>query len=290
MHRPQLSKSTSAATATSTSTTTSVIASGVAQEARQRQQGSFAGMSTTVHSPQSTHISAAEQPFAGLRLLAEVSASQVDSFAALASHRTVHFDDGDEYQEQPEDSLSCANTASQPAEDTTTSIPENEILPSINDHLQRKLSETMPETFLTAIAGNPQTVTDDYLPKRKKRRKKPAPTDKWIISTGDKEKPFKCGYEGCDIYHTKKQAVRAHLNKHIYDLRLRCYFGDCTGAIRYNDNQALTRHIHVYHTFERPYPCEDCDLQFRRQDHLRTHRRRVHSIEDERKIPKRKKK
>ena len=67
MHRPQLSKSTSAATATSTSTTTSVIASGVAQEARQRQQGSFAGMSTTVHSPQSTHISAAEQPFAGLK-------------------------------------------------------------------------------------------------------------------------------------------------------------------------------------------------------------------------------
>ena len=149
MHRPRLSKSTSAATATSTSTTTSVIASGVAQEARQRQQGSFAGMSTTVHTPQSSHIPAAEQPFAGLRLLAEVSASQVDPLAALASHRTVNFNDGDEYQEQPEDSLSLANAPSQPAEDTTTNIPENEILPSINEHLQRKLSGTVPETFLT---------------------------------------------------------------------------------------------------------------------------------------------
>ena len=295
MHRPQLSKSTSTADATSMSTTTSVVAAAVSQPelaAGQRQQGSFAGVLATVHTPESTHIPAADQQFAGLRLLAEASASQVDPFEALATHRTVTFDEAGEYQEQPDDSLSLSNESSEPVEDIptkfTTSIPENEILPSINDHFQRTLSGTVPEAFLTAVAGNPQIVTDDYLAKRKKAKKKPTPTVKWVILTGDKEKPFKCGYEGCGKHYPKRQSLNAHFRVHINDSRLRCYSGDCAGLIRYRDSQALTRHIHANHTLERPYQCEDCGIQFRRPDHLRLHRIKSHSIEDEKKIPKQK--
>ena len=86
----RVSKSTSTATRTSTTTF------GVSQPepaARQRQQSSFVGLSTTVHTPESPYISASDQQFAGLRLLAEVSTSQIDPFEALATHQTVTFED-----------------------------------------------------------------------------------------------------------------------------------------------------------------------------------------------------
>ena len=228
MHRPRLSKSTSTATATSISTTTSVVVSRVSQPelaAGQRQQGSFAGMSTTVHTPKSTHISAAEQPFAGLRLLAEVSASKVDPFAALATHQSVTFDEAGKYQEQPDDSFSLSNESSQPVEDTsnktTTNIPEQETLPSVNEHFRQALSGTVPETLLTAITGDPRLVTGHYL-----MWQMPDPTDKWIMWTGDKKRPFKCGYQGCDRHYTKKQSLRSHFAKHTGNSRLRCYLGE----------------------------------------------------------------
>ena len=88
--------------------------------AGQRQQGSFVGMSTTVHTPESTHIPSNYQQHAGLRLLADVTISQMNPFDALASHRTIAFDEEDEYQKQPDDSSSFSNEPSQPVEDTTT--------------------------------------------------------------------------------------------------------------------------------------------------------------------------
>ena len=71
----------STSTATSTSTTaTSISTSGVAQPesaAGQRpQSSSFAGTPTTIHTPESTHVPVADQQYAGLSLLPEVSASQ----------------------------------------------------------------------------------------------------------------------------------------------------------------------------------------------------------------------
>ena len=95
MHSYRVFKSTSTATRTSTTTF------GVSQPepaARQRQQSSFVGLSTTVHTPESPYISAGDQQFAGLRLLAEVSTSQINPFEALATHQAVTF--GDEVQEQ----------------------------------------------------------------------------------------------------------------------------------------------------------------------------------------------
>ena len=39
---------------------------------------------------------------------------------------------------------------------TMTTIPEQGILPSINDHILRTLSGSAPEAALTAIAGDPK--------------------------------------------------------------------------------------------------------------------------------------
>ena len=79
----------------SSATSKSKMTSGVSQHqsaAGQRQQGSFVDLSKSTHMPESTHIPEADWQFSGLRLLAEVSTSQIDPFEALA-HQSVSFDD-----------------------------------------------------------------------------------------------------------------------------------------------------------------------------------------------------
>ena len=319
MQNSRVPKTSSSATTASTSMITSVSTSGASQlepATGRRLRSSFAGMSAIVQTLESPRIPAANQQFAGLRLLAEAT-SVVDPFEALATHRTVAFDDKDEYQKQPDDSSLPSDEPSLPLDGsepivgkesrrvspsisppangrdttrTTTSVPEQEILPSINDKSWRASSGTVSEAFLTSTAGNPQIVTTHYLAKWKKTKKKRAPTDKWVILTGDEDKPFKCGYESCDKHYSTKKALCAHFARHVNDSRLRCYFGDCAGVIRYRDNYTLNRHIRANHSFERPYQCEVCDKRFRRSDHLRCHRRKVHFIKDEKKTTKRKRK
>ena len=290
MHSPRIPKSSSTAVASATST--SVTAAGVSQPetaAGQHPEVPFVGRSTTVQTPESKQIPTDYSQQAGLRLLAEVSALQADPFDALATHQTVTFDNKDEDQQQPDDFSLPSDEPSQPVEcrDTTTRttnrIPNYEILPSISDHFRRSLSGTVPEVFLTALTGDPPLVSGASTTDQNH-----APTDNWVILTGDKDKPFKCGYEGCDKHYTRKKSLKLHFLKHTGSPnRFRCYFGDCTGAIRYRDQQQLTRHINVYHTFEMPYSCEDCGLEFRRSDQLRIHRIKLHPIENEKKIPKR---
>ena len=106
-------------------------------------------------------------------------------------------------------------------------------------------------------------------------------TDKWIIYSGDKTRPFKCGYESCGRAYITKQSLQRHFLTHIGDSQFRCYTGDCTGAIRYCDSQALARHIYKKHTMKRPYACDICPMQFGRADHLRRHKEQVHSTEGE---------
>ena len=128
MRSSRLSQST--ATVTNTSTVISVTASGMSQSelvAGQRQQGSFTGLSITVHTPESRHIPAAEQTFAGLRLLAEVSASQIEPFQALATHQSVTFDDNDQElsdntSSQSSRSLAIIGELSQPILDAAPNV------------------------------------------------------------------------------------------------------------------------------------------------------------------------
>ena len=123
MQSSRASKTSS--TAISTSTSTSVTVSRVSQSelaARQRQQASFVGISTSIHKRASTYIPADYQQYEGLRLLAEVSTSQVDPFDALATHQTDIFDDKDEDQEQSGDSSLLSDEPSQPVEGKDTAI------------------------------------------------------------------------------------------------------------------------------------------------------------------------
>ena len=275
-------------------TSTSTITLGDSQPdsaAGQRPQGFFLGLPTTFHTPESTHIPSNYQQHAGLRLLADVTTSQVDPFDALASHRTIAFDEEDEYQEQPDDSSSFSNEPSQPAEDTTIRttpplfFPKDESLPLVNEHFRQALSGIVPEAVLTAITGNPRLVSGAL-----KVVTEPDPTDKWIILAGDQKTPFKCGYEGCDRRYTRKYDLQRHFVKHTGDSPFKCYLGECNGRIVFCREQQLTWHIHSQHTFEKPYQCEVCSRRFVRSAQLRSHRRRMHFTENEKKSPKRKKK
>ena len=114
----------------------------------------------------------------------------------------------------------------------------------------------------------------------------PDPTDKWIIMSGGKKRPFKCGYKGCGRTYSEKASLQTHFATHTGDSKLRCQLGDCTGIVTYPNTQALTRHIRAHHTFERPFRCKICNSRFGRSDYLKYHRERVHSPKAKKKLPK----
>ena len=113
---------------------------------------------------------------------------------------------------------------------------------------------------------------------RDERKQPENSTDKWIMHSGNETRPFQCGYEGCSKTYIRKQSLRRHFVSHIGDSQFRCYSGDCTGAIRYCDSQALARHIRRIHSVVRLSTCEICNSQFLRADQLKSHREQVHSI------------
>ena len=96
MYSPHVSNSTSTVNVTtSASTTTTVTVSRVSQPksaAGQHQPGSFVGLSTTLHTRESRQIPTDYPQQAGLRLLAEVSTSQINPFEAIATFQTLTFD------------------------------------------------------------------------------------------------------------------------------------------------------------------------------------------------------
>ena len=266
MHSSRLPKLTSTTTAASTGTATSVVTSMVSQPelaAGQRQQeGSFAGFSTTVYTPVSRHIPAAEG-YVRLRLSAENSASQlqIDPFVTLATHQAVIFDD--EVQEQSASSLSL------PDEQLLSNEP-----PQATDDVDLIMVVALPhETGISEVPERPDgqnlAIQDSHS------------TDKWIMYSGDETRPFKCGYKGCRKTYTTKQILQRHFVSHIGGLQFRCYTGGCTGTTRYCDKQALDRHIRKKHTSERPYECDFCNKRFMQSDTLASHRRKLHSVRNE---------
>ena len=246
----------------STFTATSVTASRDSQPElmiEQHQQGSFVGLSTTFHTPESTHIPADDQQFSGLRLLAEVSTSQIDPFDALATLRTVTFDDEDQ-----EKSASSLLLPDDPSQVTYDAVP----------------TMVVAKPHETEISEDPKRPSGQNLADQNTDS-----TDKWIMYSGDETRRFKCGYEGCGKTYITKHDLRRHFLSHIGDSQFRCYSGDCAGAIRYCDKQALARHIHREHTVERPHKCDICNKRFTRSDSLLKHRRNMHSVKDEQNQP-----
>ena len=246
MNRFNVTKSTSAAT----STTTRVIVSEVSQPdlaAGQHQQDSFVGRSTTVHTPESTYIQAADRD-AGLKLLAEISALQprIDPFQALATYQTASL--ADDAQEQSARSLSLSDG---PSLSNEPSQPTDDVAPVM------AVAESKPRSGQNPVDQAPDSI------------------DKWITYSGDEIRPFKCGYEGCDKTYMSKRSLVRHCMAHT-GLQYRCFVGDCIGHIQYSDKRTLDRHIQSRHTFVRPYACKICSKRFARPDHLTRHKNEVH--------------
>ena len=154
-----------------------------------------------------------------------------------------------------------------------------------NDHQGRSAASSLSLHNEPARSQKSSQPIDDVAPiVREKQR--PDPTDKWIISTGNPKKPFKCGYKGCGKRYTRKTYLRAHFVRHTRKSPYKCYMGECTGKFAFCTRAALARHSRVYHTFERPFECKICEWRFRRSDHLKRHIRRLHSPEAEKKSPK----
>ena len=158
-------------------------------------------------------------------------------------------------------------------------------MPSINDHFRRALTGIVPKAILVAIAGDPKFLTGHNLAEQN-----PDPDAKWIKWSGDVRKPYMCGYQICGRKFTRKAELQTHFAKHGCDSKFRCYLGESTGAIKYPDNEAPSRHIRANHTFERPYQCEFCKMRFGRIDTLKKHNKRKHSDKNQQKSPKKKRK
>ena len=245
--RWSVSKSSSAKTTTNTAGT-GTITSGNSQPesaAGQRQQGSFVGLSTTVHTPESTEISSTYYQQDELRLLSDISTSQTNPFEALATYTTGTFDSG--HQGQSASSLSLSN---EPSRYQRSSQSVDDVAPIV------------------------------------RQEPSPDPTDKRIILTSNPKKPFKCAYKGCGRRYTRKYDLRLHFAKHTDDSLYRCHMGECTREVVFCRRDQLTRHIQVHHTFEKPFECKICKRRFKRSDHLKSHRKRMHSPEEEKKSPK----
>ena len=308
-----VSKSSSAATTTITASTSTDTARASQPEsaAGQHQRGSFVDLSKTVHTPEPTHIPAS-YPQNELRFLSDddlrflsdlsdlsdidiskISTPHIDPFEILATHQTVTFEDQFQEQEKPDAFLLPFDELLQPGDDFDPMASEDpddvnlSILPNNNDHFRQASTVIAPEAPLVESTGAPKLPSKQH---KAYKRTNPNPTDKWIMMSGDDKKPFKCGHKGCGKKYTRKYDLRSHFVKHTGDSPYKCYLGKCDGRIAFSRKRYLTWHIRSKHTFERPYQCEVCRQRFMCSDYLRVHRRKVHSIENEEKSPKRKKK
>ena len=176
------------------------------------------------------------------------------------------------------------------SETGTTQIGPFEVLAThqaatFDDHDQGQSASSLSLSNESSRSQRSSQPVDDHVPIVREKQS-PDPTDKWIMMSGDKKKPFKCGYEGCCRKYSEKAHLRTHFVTHTGDSKLRCYLGDCAGKVIYRDVRVLTRHTQAYHTFERPFGCDNCDRRFRRVEHLKYHREHVHSLKAPKKAPK----
>ena len=212
----------------SSAASTITISSGNSQHesvAEQRPRSPLVGLSTTIDAPESMQIAAHYHQQDGLRLLAEVSTSQINPFEALATHQTVTFDD---------------------------------------------------EAVTTGIAGAPNLSSDQY---QAERSSDPTDTNKWIIVDKSQERPYQCGYQGCDKGYFQMSTLKRHFLKHTGISKFKCPHPECVGNEYFSESAMLKRHIARKHSQDKAFECELCDRQFRLQKHFDYHTKYVHGIE-----------
>ena len=177
-----------------------------------------------------------------------------------------------------------------PIRNVSKRFPKWRLHSLVNEHFQRALSETGGISQPLGVSTtNPQEMVHSSADDPCASNQVIDPTDDWIIITDSKEKPFKCGYQQCNKSYKKKVHLKAHFLKHTHVSNFKCTYPECIDRY-FPDLAALKRHIRSIHTFERPYQCEICDWRFGRKDHMKAHKKNVHSPEKEKKSWKRKRK
>ena len=245
MHNFSVYKSSSATCTTARITTTTSQDSQLGTADKQQPRCSFMGLLTTPHTP--------------------AESSQISS----------------NYYQQDELRLLSDISASQT--DRFEALATHQAVTFDNDDHRQSVSSLSLSNEPSRSQKSSQSV-DDVAPIVRQVHN-PIPTDKWIIMSGDKKRPYQCGHEACGRKYSIKAHLKTHFITHTGDSKLRCHLGDCAGIVIYRDTQALTRHIQVHHSLERPFRCETCDRRFKREDHLKCHTENVHLIKRKKKSP-----
>ena len=250
MHNFSFSNSFSAASTTASISTTTSQDSQLGTADGQHPQGSFMGLLTTPYTPaELTQILSTHYQQDELRLLSDICVSDISAS-----------------QTNPFEILATHQTV------------------TFGDHEQGQSASPLSLSNEPSRSQKSSQSVDDVLPIVREEQS-PDPTNKWIMMSGNKKRPYQCGYEGCGRKFSIKAHLQTHFVTHTGDSKLRCYHGECAGTI-YRNVQALTWHVHTHHTFERLYGCELCGRRFRLQHHLKRHKENVHSAKSKKKSPK----
>ena len=78
---------------------------------------------------------------------------------------------------------------------------------------------------------------------------------------------------GCDKTYLRKCHLTGHFLKHTGTSKFKCPYPDCAGDVYFRDSGALERHTTVKHTLDKPFQCKICERRFRRNDHLKSHKK-----------------
>ena len=143
------------------------------------------------------------------------------------------------------------------------------------------------EAVMIGIAGVPNLPSDQY---QAEQSPDPTDTNNWFIVDKSQERPYRCGYPGCDNTYTRGHHLRRHLVKHTGTSKFKCPHPECVGNEYFGESALLKRHIASKHALDKPFPCDRCNKQFMRKESLKSHTERVHSPENEQQSPIRKKK
>ena len=135
---------------------------------------------------------------------------------------------------------------------------------------------------MEAYSGNSEVAphsTPQIIPKigRPRKRMKRS-TDKWIIRTDLKGRPFKCGYHGCGRTYKSSGHLRAHFFEHTRISDHRCTYPECGPKRYFRGSSDLQRHINKHHANIIRWICAYCRQEFERPESLKNHVQSQHPV------------
>ena len=234
----KLSSATSTITtaSTSTSTSASTIISRDSQQPEpvtaQRQQGSFVGLLSTIHTPESALIPATYHQQDELGLLPETDTTQITPFEALASQQTATFDD--HHQEQSASSLSLSN------EPSRSSQPVKDVVPIV----RKEPSPDPTDKWITMSRDKKRPFQCGYVGCGRKYSHKVHLQTHFVTHTGDSK--LRCYFGDCTgtVTYRNTRTLTRHIHaSHTFERLFGCELCDK----RFRCEHHLMRHKEHVH-------------------------------------------